>query len=230
MELGIRSLRNPDCLAVKFHRTLHSIYFYSSAYSHSPSESPPQSADISEKWRVCGASCTFQFYFTHLVRTYISYYTHVKREIGAGDQLINGLLFCDPTLLFPVWCYSSLTLLYVSLLGPKQHLQRGIYNAIFLKQVFSEINPSSDIDMLYSSDIIVILLSLLVVYAWKKERKKRASPLNHLPLPPSPSGSFPLVGHMLQIPAKFEWETYHRWCQELSTFITEVHPVRNCMR
>ncbi|KAG2011938.1 cytochrome P450, variant 2 [Coprinopsis cinerea AmutBmut pab1-1] len=39
------------------------------------------------------------------------------------------------------------------------------------------------------------------------------------PLPPSPPGSFPLIGHMLILPHKDEWITYRQWGADLDTGI-----------
>ncbi|KAF9545038.1 cytochrome P450 [Agrocybe pediades] len=68
-----------------------------------------------------------------------------------------------------------------------------------------------------ASDAVLLLLAVLVVYVYQKEKKRRNNPYSHLPLPPTPKGSLPILGNMLQIPTQFEWETYHRWCTELDT-------------
>ncbi|KAJ3516113.1 hypothetical protein NLJ89_g1321 [Agrocybe chaxingu] len=56
----------------------------------------------------------------------------------------------------------------------------------------------------------------LVYYIYTKVRSK--GPYSRLPLPPGPK-RLPLIGNVLDLPHKFEWETYHKWCKDLSTDI-----------
>ncbi|KEP45794.1 O-methylsterigmatocystin oxidoreductase [Rhizoctonia solani 123E] len=44
----------------------------------------------------------------------------------------------------------------------------------------------------------------------------------HGPLPPSPSGSYPIIGHALVLPNKDEHLTYARWCKELNSDIISL--------
>lgn len=58
-----------------------------------------------------------------------------------------------------------------------------------------------------------LVLAVCALSWWLvKGRKER----NAYPLPPSPPGELPLLGHALQIPTRYEWETYERWAKELS--------------
>ncbi|KAH7334824.1 cytochrome P450 [Rhizoctonia solani] len=42
------------------------------------------------------------------------------------------------------------------------------------------------------------------------------------PLPPSPAGSYPLIGHALVLPKESEHLTYAKWCKELNSDIISV--------
>jgi hypothetical protein len=54
--------------------------------------------------------------------------------------------------------------------------------------------------------IITLYLYVARVVRWRK---------NALPLPPGPK-RLPLVGNLFVMPRTLEWETYHKWSQELS--------------
>jgi hypothetical protein len=51
-------------------------------------------------------------------------------------------------------------------------------------------------------------------YLFYRERLARAS---KLPLPPSPAGSYPLIGHALVLPTDEEHVSYAKWSQELKS-------------
>jgi hypothetical protein len=54
--------------------------------------------------------------------------------------------------------------------------------------------------------VIILYLYVARLVRWHK---------NALPLPPGPK-RFPLVGNLFVMPQTLEWETYHKWSQELS--------------
>ncbi|KDR66571.1 hypothetical protein GALMADRAFT_80669 [Galerina marginata CBS 339.88] len=56
----------------------------------------------------------------------------------------------------------------------------------------------------------------IVLYFYLKLNDARS--FSHLPLPPGPKG-LPLIGNLRDMPASFEWETYHKWSRELGTDI-----------
>ncbi|TFK27924.1 cytochrome P450 [Coprinopsis marcescibilis] len=64
------------------------------------------------------------------------------------------------------------------------------------------------------SDIGVVVVAS-AVFLWLRGKSKRSE----YPLPPSPPGAVPILGHALLIPTKKEWETYERWGKELDTDI-----------
>ncbi|KAJ1306125.1 hypothetical protein OPQ81_010836 [Rhizoctonia solani] len=55
--------------------------------------------------------------------------------------------------------------------------------------------------------------SLYLLYGTRRPKK---------PLPPSPAGSYPLIGHALVHPTENEHLTYARWCKELKSDIISV--------
>ncbi|KAG6908815.1 hypothetical protein DXG01_003168 [Tephrocybe rancida] len=57
----------------------------------------------------------------------------------------------------------------------------------------------------------------VAIYVYFKQRSNGAQ----LPLPPGPK-KFPLIGNLLDIPKRFEWVTYHKWCQELGSDIIHL--------
>lgn len=59
-----------------------------------------------------------------------------------------------------------------------------------------------------------LLLAACLLSVWiVKSRKQRSA----YPLPPSPPGELPLLGHALKIPTRYEWETYEQWAKELNS-------------
>ncbi|KAF9476783.1 cytochrome P450 [Pholiota conissans] len=68
--------------------------------------------------------------------------------------------------------------------------------------------------MASSNVLLVSLLSLCFFFLFRRKSK--------LPLPPGPKG-WPLIGNALDIPAEYEWKTYHRWSQELGTDILHLN-------
>lgn len=58
------------------------------------------------------------------------------------------------------------------------------------------------------SILILVTLITLVVLIRRYFNASRA-----LDLPPGPK-KHPLIGNLLVMPKKNEWETYHRWCKE----------------
>ncbi|KAL5638401.1 hypothetical protein ACGC1H_005175 [Rhizoctonia solani] len=53
-------------------------------------------------------------------------------------------------------------------------------------------------------------------YLWYRGRRYNRS------LPPSPPGSYPIIGHALVLPSKDEHLTYARWCKELNSDIISM--------
>ncbi|KAH7334825.1 cytochrome P450 [Rhizoctonia solani] len=71
--------------------------------------------------------------------------------------------------------------------------------------------------MLTEPEIIFTLLALgSSAYLLYQERQSKK------PLPPSPAGSYPLVGHALIHPTENEHLTYAKWCKELNSDIISV--------
>jgi hypothetical protein len=66
-------------------------------------------------------------------------------------------------------------------------------------------------------DLLASIASFaLILYLYIRRQRIRAN--YDLPLPPGPK-KLPLIGNLLDMPAKFEWETYHKWCKEFGTFV-----------
>ncbi|QRW12725.1 cytochrome P450 family protein [Ceratobasidium sp. AG-Ba] len=63
---------------------------------------------------------------------------------------------------------------------------------------------------------IAVLAALYVLYTLK-QRQRRSSPL-----PPSPKGSYPLVGHAFVLPTGDEHLTYAKWSKELNSDIISL--------
>ncbi|KAF8960140.1 cytochrome P450 [Flammula alnicola] len=63
-------------------------------------------------------------------------------------------------------------------------------------------------------DIALTLFALFLTY--RIFFRKSDSAYSHLPLPPRPR-ALPIIGNALDMPTHHEWETYHKWCQELDT-------------
>ncbi|KAF8960141.1 cytochrome P450 [Flammula alnicola] len=65
-------------------------------------------------------------------------------------------------------------------------------------------------------EIALTVVSLLLIY--RLFFRKSDSTYGRLPLPPGPR-ALPIIGNVLDMPTHHEWETYHKWCQELDTDI-----------
>ncbi|KAJ8079586.1 hypothetical protein PM082_011173 [Marasmius tenuissimus] len=59
------------------------------------------------------------------------------------------------------------------------------------------------------------IITTVVLYLRRTSSARRSS------TPPGPQG-LPLIGNLLQVPTKFEWQTYHKWCRELGTDIIHL--------
>ncbi|CAA7268859.1 unnamed protein product [Cyclocybe aegerita] len=68
-------------------------------------------------------------------------------------------------------------------------------------------------------DTLFVSLTLFLLYRLY-ERKSRLH--GRLPLPPGPKG-LPIVGNIWDIPAEYEWKTYHKWCKELDTDLLHLN-------
>lgn len=56
-------------------------------------------------------------------------------------------------------------------------------------------------------DPLAILVALISVWSWLRWRGRRE---HYLPLPPGPKG-LPVIGNILDMPGRDEWETARQW-------------------
>ena len=62
-------------------------------------------------------------------------------------------------------------------------------------------------------DTFAILATVVLILLYLKRKIHSSS---HLPLPPGPKG-LPVIGNLLDIPTRFEWQIYHKWSKEFGT-------------
>ena len=75
-------------------------------------------------------------------------------------------------------------------------------------------------------DIVASLAAFLVVLSLYVYRRRSNTPsCAHLPLPPGPKG-LPLIGNLRDMPTSFEWQTYHKWCKEMGSFIGSLQVLK----
>ncbi|KAJ3497709.1 hypothetical protein NLJ89_g10312 [Agrocybe chaxingu] len=65
-------------------------------------------------------------------------------------------------------------------------------------------------------DAIALLSFVWILYYYLSTRLR-----SRLPLPPGPK-KLPVVGNLLDMPKRLEWETYHAWCVEFESDIIHV--------
>ncbi|KAH9477688.1 Cytochrome P450 monooxygenase 98 [Psilocybe cubensis] len=65
----------------------------------------------------------------------------------------------------------------------------------------------------FASLAFLCISALYLKARWKSSR---------LPLPPGPKG-YPIIGNLLDMPHRFEWEVYHRWCKDFDTDILHLN-------
>ncbi|KAF5329353.1 hypothetical protein D9619_008931 [Psilocybe cf. subviscida] len=73
------------------------------------------------------------------------------------------------------------------------------------------------LDGMAKSGISEIAIGAVLVYLGYRLVSGALSRRKSLPLPPSPKGAVPLLGHALILPQKNEWKVYDRWCKDLGT-------------
>lgn len=70
--------------------------------------------------------------------------------------------------------------------------------------------------------VSAIAIGALLVYLGYRVISGALYSRKDLPLPPSPKGAVPLLGHALILPQNDEWRVYDQWCRNLGTYETNV--------
>lgn len=67
-----------------------------------------------------------------------------------------------------------------------------------------------------------VAIGSVLAYLGYRIVSRALSYLKNPPLPPSPKGAIPLLGHALLLPQKDEWKVYDQWCKDLGTQDTDA--------